>query len=188
MAPVQATKMPQNRVALNGLCQFELTAPICTTIALLKEFEFLYDSSVSHHDSQAYFVPCAPPVERIDFSKPASSWLRPTQLANMETAMADRPLVEIPTGWNNEDMMALQYFPHLHNTHGHVDTRVVEQRWKDIFLWLWETLDFNGRRQLCLPTPDAPGHQRLGARRGHGGSLHRLASWLGGIGRVSYFL
>lgn len=112
-----------------------------TTIKLLKEFEFLYDSSLSHHDSQLYFTPNSPPIERLDFSKPASSWLRPTPLASMN-APDGHPLVEIPTNWHNEDMMAMQYFPHLHNSHGFVDARVVEQRWKDIFLWLWENAEF----------------------------------------------
>ncbi|CAK7234932.1 hypothetical protein SCUCBS95973_009100 [Sporothrix curviconia] len=108
-----------------------------TTIVLLKEFGFLYDSSLSHHDSQPYFTPSDPPIERIDFSKPAHSWLKPTPLSPMHE-YKDYPLVEIPIGWNNEDMMALQYFPHSVNTNGNVDARVVEQRWKDIFLWLWE--------------------------------------------------
>jgi peptidoglycan/xylan/chitin deacetylase (PgdA/CDA1 family) len=111
-----------------------------TTVALLKENGFFYDSSLNHHDSQPYFTPNDPPVQRIDFGKPASSWMRPTPLAPMNTPSGP-PLVEIPTGWNNEDMMALQYFPHLHNSHGHVDVRVVEQRWKDIFLWLWENAE-----------------------------------------------
>lgn len=112
-----------------------------TTIELLKEFGFLYDSSLSHHDSQPYFLPDNPPIKGIDFSQPASSWLKPTPLADMNAKPASQTLVEIPTGWNNEDMMALQYFPHVHNSHGHVDARVVEQRWKDIFLWLWENGD-----------------------------------------------
>ncbi|EUC35665.1 hypothetical protein COCCADRAFT_24476 [Bipolaris zeicola 26-R-13] len=117
-----------------------------TTIELLKEFGFLYDSSLSHHDSQPYFTPSDPPVERIDFSKPASSWLKPTPISDMDVVppvslhspATGLPLVEIPIGWNNEDMMGLQYFPHVANTNGQVDVRVVEQRWKDIFLWLWE--------------------------------------------------
>ncbi|CAK7234800.1 hypothetical protein SBRCBS47491_009071 [Sporothrix bragantina] len=109
-----------------------------TTIALLKEFGFLYDSSLSHHDSQPYFTPNDAPVERIDFSKPASSWLKPTPLGGLYECKDGYPLVEIPIGWNNEDMMALQYYPHVTNTNGNVDSRVVEQRWKDIFLWLWE--------------------------------------------------
>ncbi|CAK7207175.1 hypothetical protein SEUCBS139899_009983 [Sporothrix eucalyptigena] len=108
------------------------------TIELLKEFGFLYDSSLSHHDSQPYFTPNDPPVERINFSQPASSWLKPTPLGGMYDCKDGYPLVEIPIGWNNEDMMALQYYPHVSNTNGQVDSRVVEQRWKDIFLWLWE--------------------------------------------------
>lgn len=111
-----------------------------TTVQLLKEFGFLYDSSLGHHDSQPYFTPSGPPIKRIDFSQPASSWMHPTPLAPMNTPVG-HPLVEIPTGWHNEDMMAMQYFPHLHNSQGHVDSRVVEQRWKDIFLWLWENSD-----------------------------------------------
>lgn len=109
-----------------------------TSVALLKEFGFLYDSSLSHHDSQPYFTPNDPPIERIDFSKPASSWLKPTPLGGMYECKDGYPLVEIPIGWNNEDMMALQYYPHVANTNGNVDARVVEQRWKDIFLWQWE--------------------------------------------------
>lgn len=113
-----------------------------TTVDLLKEFGFLYDSSLGHHDSQPYFTPNGPPIQRIDFSKPASSWMHPTPLAATNTHVG-HPLVEIPTGWQNEDMMALQYFPHLHNSQGHVDARVIEQKWKDIFLWLWENSDLD---------------------------------------------
>jgi peptidoglycan/xylan/chitin deacetylase (PgdA/CDA1 family) len=113
-----------------------------TTVELLKEFGFLYDSSLSHHDSQPYFTPSDPPIQRIDFSQPASSWMHPTPLAPANTPVG-HPLVEIPTGWQNEDMMALQYFPHLHNSQGHVDARVIEQKWKDMFLWLWENSDLD---------------------------------------------
>lgn len=149
-----------------------------TTIELLKEFGFLYDSSLSHHDSQPYLVPCAPPVQRIDFSKPASSWLCPTRLSDMESPTAGRPLVEIPTGWNNEDMMALQYFPHLHNSHGHVDARVVEQRWKDIFLWLWENPDLEDGSFVfpLLMHPDTSGMAHVT------GMVDRFIGWLRGWG------
>ncbi|KAF7514616.1 hypothetical protein G7054_g15159 [Neopestalotiopsis clavispora] len=34
--------------------------------------------------------------------------------------------------------MPLQYLPHLPNSMGYVSTRVVEQMWKDKFMWLWE--------------------------------------------------
>ncbi|KIW03587.1 hypothetical protein, variant [Verruconis gallopava] len=110
-----------------------------TTVKLLREHGFLYDTSLMHHDSQPYFTPADPPLDRIDFSKPASSWLRPSNIAPQGyLAEGQHPLVEIPCGWYNEDMMPLQYLPHLANSMGYVSTRVVEQMWKDKFLWLCE--------------------------------------------------
>lgn len=37
--------------------------------------------------------------------------------------------------------MPLQYLPHLANSNGYVSTSVVEQMWKDKFMWLWENSD-----------------------------------------------
>ncbi|KAL3473167.1 hypothetical protein BJX99DRAFT_261597 [Aspergillus californicus] len=157
-----------------------------TTIELLREFEFLYDSSLGHHDSQPYFVPDDPPVQRIDFSKPASSWLHPTPLSSLAQPPPNQhPLVEIPTGWNNEDMMALQYFPHQHNSHGNVDARVVEQRWKDMFLWLWENseVDRAGGSFVfpILMHPDTSGMLHVI------GMVDRFIGWLVGWGGMVEF-
>ncbi|KAJ5607455.1 hypothetical protein N7537_004074 [Penicillium hordei] len=156
-----------------------------TTIELLREFEFLYDSSLSHHDSQPYFTPSDPPIERVDFSQPASTWLRPTSLAAADAHPAGHPLVEIPTGWNNEDMMALQYFPHLDNSHGHVDARVVEQRWKDMFLWLWENAHIDGGDGSfvfpILMHPDTSGMTHVI------GMVDRFVGWLRGWGDTVEF-
>lgn len=149
-----------------------------TTIALLREHEFLYDSSLAHHDSQPYFVPDDPPAKPVDFSQPASSWLKPSTVSATDVPPASlHPLVEIPTGWNNEDMMALQYFPHLHNSHGHVDVRVVEQRWKDMFLWLWENAGMEGARDgsfvfPILMHPDTSGMAHVI------GMVDRFVGWL----------
>lgn len=118
-----------------------------TTVELLREQEFLYNSSLSHHDSQPYWTPADPPIEKIDFSKDASSWLKPTPITDPgqldPLSTNQHPLVEIPCGWYNEDMMPLQYLPHLPNSMGYVSTRVVEQMWKDKFLWLWENASRN---------------------------------------------
>lgn len=156
-----------------------------TTIELLREFEFLYDSSLSHHDSQPYFTPSDPPIKPVDFSQPASTWLRPTSLAAANARPVGHPLVEIPTGWNNEDMMALQYFPHLDNSHGHVDARVVEQRWKDMFLWLWENADIDGGDGSfvfpILMHPDTSGMAHVI------GMVDRFVGWLKGWGDAVEF-
>lgn len=37
-----------------------------------------------------------------------------------------------------EDMTPMQFLPHAPNSHGYVDVRVVEQLWRDRFLWIRE--------------------------------------------------
>ncbi len=108
-------------------------------MALLREHGFLYNSSLMHHDSQPYFTPSDPPIEKIDFHQPAASWLHPSAIASQQRPAAGvHPLVELPCGWYNEDMMPMMYLPHLSNSMGYVSTRVVEQMWRDKFVWLWE--------------------------------------------------
>lgn len=151
-----------------------------TTIDLLREFEFLYDSSLSHHDSQPYFTPSDPPFKCIDYSQPASTWMEPAKIAEMDAWPTGHPLVEIPTGWHNEDMMAMQYFPHVENSQGFVDVRVVEQRWKDIFMYLWEnsTVDKEDGPFIfpLLMHPDTSGMAHVM------GMVDRFVGWLRGWG------
>jgi len=120
-----------------------------TTVELLRRHQFLYDSSLSHHDSEPFWTPADPPIEKIDFSKDASSWMHPTPIRdpkdlNPFASNPDiHPLVEIPCNWYSEDMTPLHYFPHVNNSMGYVSTRVVEQMWKDKFMWLWENAPGN---------------------------------------------
>ncbi|KAL9026583.1 MAG: hypothetical protein Q9196_004766 [Gyalolechia fulgens] len=106
-----------------------------TTIPLLERFGFEYDSSLTHHDSQPYPLPLIPPIHPPDFSKPASTWMHPTPLMTSPTSSS---LIEIPCNWYGEDETPLSYLPHVNNSHGYVDVRVIEQMWKDRFLWLWD--------------------------------------------------
>ena len=48
-------------------------------IRLLHEHGFLYDSSLSHHDSKPYYLPSLPPITRPDFAnaKSAKEWMVP---------------------------------------------------------------------------------------------------------------
>ncbi|KAL8791496.1 MAG: hypothetical protein Q9213_000113 [Squamulea squamosa] len=111
-----------------------------TTIPLLEEYGFEYDSSLTHHDSQPFLLPRHPPINPPDFSQPASTWMHPTPL----TSSSLTSLVEIPCNWYGEDETPLSYLPHVNNSHGYVDTRVIEQMWKDRFMWLWENADDEG--------------------------------------------
>jgi peptidoglycan/xylan/chitin deacetylase (PgdA/CDA1 family) len=150
-----------------------------TTVKLLRQHEFLYDTSLMHHDSQPYFTPSDPPIKTIDFSQPASSWLVPAQIAS-RSYPDTHPLVEIPCGWYNEDMMPLQYLPHLANSMGYVSTRVVEQMWKDKFVWLWENSEEGGESAdfifPLLMHPDTSGMAHIM------GMAERVVSWLKGLG------
>ncbi|KAL8951736.1 MAG: hypothetical protein Q9222_002315 [Ikaeria aurantiellina] len=105
-----------------------------TTIPLLEKYGFEYDSSLTHHDSQPYQLPLTPPIHPPDFSSPAATWMHPLPLSTSPLSS----LTEIPCNWYGEDETPLSYLPHVNNSHGYVDTRVIEQMWKDRFMWLWE--------------------------------------------------
>lgn len=98
-------------------------------ISLLQEHDFLWDSSLSHHDSATYFLPKDPaPIDPIDFNPEtkAEQWMHPTpDFASLPKSN----LVEIPCNWYMEDMTPLQFFPNTPNSAGYVDgqVRVVAQ-------------------------------------------------------------
>lgn len=158
-----------------------------TTVKLLREHGFLYDSSLMHHDSQPYFTPADPPIKTIDFSQPASSWLEPSPIAPQTYPIdGQHPLVELPCGWYNEDMMPLQYLPHLVNSMGYVSTRVVEAMWKDKFMWLWENGSQEGTEAAdfmfpLLVHPDVSGMAHII------GMIDRFLGWLRGFGDAVEF-
>ncbi|KAL8761460.1 MAG: hypothetical protein Q9184_002417 [Pyrenodesmia sp. 2 TL-2023] len=133
-----------------------------TTISLLEKHGFEYDSSLTHHDSQPYPLPLTSPIHPPDFSKPASTWMHPTLLPQSLTSPApssfptSSTLIEIPCNWYGEDETPLSYLPHVHNSHGYVDVRVVEQMWKDRFEWLWE----HAHEDLEQPTGNAPDQEK----------------------------
>lgn len=118
-----------------------------STLQVLREHNFLYDSSLSAHDSLPYLpdpFPMAPPVIP-DYSKDAASWMVPTQIHNAPetgTAAAANALVEVPVNYYTEDMTPLGFYPYAPNTQGYVAVDVVEKIWWDRFLWLWENESF----------------------------------------------
>jgi peptidoglycan/xylan/chitin deacetylase (PgdA/CDA1 family) len=115
-----------------------------TTVKLLQEQDFLYDSSMNAHDSMPYFLPKpfpGKPPHVPDYAKEASSWMKPTDIPaqpERATAEAADSLVEIPGSWYTEDMTPLGFYPYAANTQGYVSVDVVEKIWWDRFDWLWE--------------------------------------------------
>jgi NAD(P)-dependent dehydrogenase (short-subunit alcohol dehydrogenase family)/peptidoglycan/xylan/chitin deacetylase (PgdA/CDA1 family) len=107
-----------------------------STIKLLEEHGFLYDSSLAHHDSKPYLLPLGggTPIEPPMYVPgiQASEWMHP--LPQVHDALGE--LVEIPCNWYMEDMTPMQYWPHAENSQGYVDARVIEHMWKERFEFL----------------------------------------------------
>ncbi|KAJ6007650.1 polysaccharide deacetylase family protein [Penicillium herquei] len=156
-----------------------------STLQLLRENGFLYDSSLSQHDSQVSFAPNDPPLKPIDLSQPAASWMQPTTFSPCEYSHDQPMLVEIPTGFYNEDMMPMTFFPTFPNSKGWVSTRIVEQMWKDKFLWLLENSKGpDGLPEFVFPVllhPDCSGMAHII------GMIDRFVQWLQSFGSAVEF-
>jgi peptidoglycan/xylan/chitin deacetylase (PgdA/CDA1 family) len=103
------------------------------TVKILEEFGIEYDHSFMHHDSQLYYLPdpSQSSLSSTNVSEPASSWMHPM------TALKPSSVVEVPANWHLDDWPPFQLSLSQASTHGYVDTRVVEQLWKDQFDYLY---------------------------------------------------
>lgn len=121
-----------------------------TTVKLLQEHDFLYDSSMNAHDSLPYYLPRpfpGQPPHVPDYGQPASSWMKPTDLPHQPEAgsrEAEAAMIEIPGSWYTEDMTPLGFYPYTASTQGYVSVDVVEKIWWDRFEWLWENESWLG--------------------------------------------
>lgn len=159
------------------------------TISLLQEYDFLWDSSLSHYDSVPYHLPQDPaPIQPIDFRPDAKAeeWMHPSP--NFDD-LPKSNLVEIPCNWYAEDMTPLQFFPNTPNSAGYVDVRVVERMWMDRFEWLRkEVKEGGGARKgeavvySLVIHPDTSGMAHVI------GMLERFLVWLMGFGEEVEFL
>ena len=151
-----------------------------STVELLEGYSFLYDSSLSHHDSKPYFLPNLPPINPPTYTAdtPAKDWMTPLPQPNPPTS---KSLVEIPANWYAEDMTPLQFWPHTPNSQGYVDVRVVENMWRDKLEWLRSEVEDEGLAEddMCVfPLvlhPDTSGMAHVV------GMLERVIKWLKGL-------
>ena len=119
-----------------------------TTVHLLQEKGFLYDSSMNGHDSLPYLLPHPfpnKPPHVPDYKQKAETWMHPTPIPRApETSSTgfEKTLVEIPTSWYTEDMTPLGFYPYTGSSHGYVSVDSVEKMWWDRFDWIWENESF----------------------------------------------
>lgn len=81
-----------------------------------------------HHDSQMYYAPSgAETWKETNTANKADTWMTPMSKLKPST------IVEVPANWHLDDWPPLQ----PEGTGGFIDTRVIEQLWKDQFDFLY---------------------------------------------------
>lgn len=103
---------------------------------LLLKHNILYDNSLMHDDYTPYYVRVGDSWTKIDYSKDASSWMKPL-VRGKQT-----PLIEIPASWNLDDLPPMMFVKKSPNSYGFANPRDIEQMWKDQFDWVYKNLDY----------------------------------------------
>ena len=136
------------------------------------------DASLTDHDCHPFFAPRRPPIKPIDYTLPASSWMHPIPQHQPDEPPNRRPLVCIPCNYYMEDMTPMQFLPHMPNSHGYTDVRVIENLWRDRFLWIRENEEEPVFPVLMHPDTSGMAHVI--------GMLERFLGWLGGQADVEF--
>ena len=89
-----------------------------------------------HHDVHPYYARVGDRWTNIDFSKPASAWMKPL-VRGQET-----DLIEIPGNWYLDDLPPMMFIKAAPNSHGFVNPRHLEEIWRDQFDWVYREHDY----------------------------------------------
>jgi peptidoglycan/xylan/chitin deacetylase (PgdA/CDA1 family) len=110
--------------------------PSNTTNKLLLEYGYKYDHSLQHNDFTPYYARVGDSWTKIDYSKPASEWMKP--LVRGE----EIDLIKIAANWYLDDLPPMMFIKGSPNSHGFVNPRDIEQMWKDQFDWVYREMDY----------------------------------------------
>ena len=105
------------------------------------------------NDHSPYYLRRNDKWSKIDYSKPADSWMKPWLPGPLTS------LVEIPCSWYLDDAPPVMFVKKFPNSHGWVPPRDLGQMWTDQFDWLYRNMDY-GIYNACLH-PDASGHPQM---------------------------
>jgi peptidoglycan/xylan/chitin deacetylase (PgdA/CDA1 family) len=125
------------------------------TAELLLKHGIKYDHSLMHRDFEPYYVRVGDRWSKIDYRKPASTWMKPLRRGKLTR------LVEIPANWYLDDLPPMMFIKKAPNSHGFVNPRDIEQMWMDQFDWVYREYnyavftmtihpDVSGRPQVLL--------------------------------------
>lgn len=107
-----------------------------TTNELLLSNGVKYDNSLMHDDHHPYYVRVGDAWTKIDYSKPAETWMHPF------TKGEQTGLVEIPGSWYLDDLPPMLFIKAYPNSHGYVNPRDLEQSWRDQFDYIYREEDY----------------------------------------------
>lgn len=106
------------------------------TIDLLLKKGIKYDHSLMHHDFLPYYVRTGDTWTKIDYSKPASHWMKPLKRGKPTR------MIEIAASWYLDDLPPMMFIKKAPNSHGFVNPRDVEELWRDQFDWVYREMDY----------------------------------------------
>lgn len=123
------------------------------TATLLLEQGFTYDHSQNYHDFLPFYARVGDSWTKIDYSQPASSWMRPLSHGRQVD------LVEFCGNWYMDDLPPMMFIKQSPNSHGFVSPRDIEQLWNDQFDWVYRHMDY----AVCPLTlhPDVSGRPQV---------------------------
>jgi len=112
---------------------WELSA---NTVGLLLKNGIKYDHSRMDNDFHPFYARVGDSWTRIDYSKPAETWMKPL-VRGEET-----DLVEIGANWYIDDLPPMMFIKKAPNSHGFVNPRHLEEIWRDQFDWVYREYDY----------------------------------------------
>lgn len=107
-----------------------------TSIEILLARGIAYDHSLMHHDCIPYYVRTGDSWTKIDYSKPAETWMKPFSKGRVTD------LVEIPASWWLDDLPPMMFIKKFPNSHGYVNPRHLEELWRDHFDFIYREYDY----------------------------------------------
>ena len=106
------------------------------TDKLLKKYGIKYDHSLMHHDCLPYYVRIGDSWDKIDYSKPASTWMHPLKRGEVTD------LVEIPANWDLDDLPPLMFIKKSPNSFGFIHPKDIFGMWEASFDYVYENYDY----------------------------------------------
>lgn len=106
------------------------------TAPLLLKHGFRYDHSQHHNDFTPYYTRVEESWTKIDYSKPASAWMKPMDRGKPVD------LVQIPGNWYTDDLPPMMFIKASPNSHGFANPRHIEELWRDQFDWVYREMDY----------------------------------------------